>query len=289
MDKISKIRKEISSILPLVFNERSYQKLLIQLHDEGRIGQSMKKKLLKDAKKLDLKWNTNPEYKLLSLDKDKVAILDILKAFQPAYFFSHHSALYFHQITNQRPEEYFLSKEIKGRIPQHTKDRAPARVRQAFLKAPRKTTKYLRYKKTKINLLEKQDLKRKGIIKIKLQYGGQDMDGYEIYLTSMERTLMDSIIKPHYSGGLKTLAMAFSVGKIKVDKLYDIYKTYDPFYPYWQSIGFMLQIYKGEGVARKWLKYFQEPKIDFYLDRGFRDDWLYNPEWKIYYPKGLNI
>ncbi len=240
----------------------------------------------KAIKQIPLKWNKTVDYKLLTFDLPRVQVVDILAAFQPHYYLSHFSALYLHGLTKHRPVEYFLSKEIIGRIPYHPKKKMlDEQIRQAFLKSSRKTSKYLMYKKTKITFLEKQDLGKIGIKTNLLQI--DESRRVRVFFTSLERTLIDSIISPQYSGGIKTVVSAFYKARIDTTKLYKIYESYSPLYPYWQSIGFLLHKLKTDYTSKKWSQYFSCPNTIFYLDRNFSENWLYDSKWKIYYPKGL--
>ncbi len=283
---IKKIHKELYRKLPVVFSETVFKKTLYKILQKNRITDEMIiTSLKKTVDKIPLKWNIKTDYKLLSFDSSKIQIIDILSAFQPLYYLSHFSALYLHELTNHRPEEYFLSKEIIGRTPVHSKDKMSEKIRQAFLKAPRKTSKYLTYQKTKITLLEKQDLGKIGVKKKSLKI--EEKRQVNISFTSLERTLIDSIISPHYSGGIKTVINAFSKARININQLYKIYEAYSPYYPYWQSIGFLLYKLKKPDVSKKWFQYFSSHKIVFYLDKSFNENWDYDSKWKIYYPKGL--
>ena len=283
---IKNIQKELSLKLPLVFSETAFKKALHKILQKNRItDEIIITSLSKTVEKVPLKWNTKADYKLLTFNSGKIQIIDILAAFQPLYYLSHFSALYLHELTNQRPEEYFLSKEVMGRTPIHSKEKIPEKIRQAFFKSPRKTSKSLSYQKTKITLLEKQDLEKIGVKKKSLKI--EEKRQVNISFTSLERTLIDSIISPHYSGGIKTVINAFFKARININHLYKIYKVYSPYYPYWQSIGFLLYKLKKSDVSKKWLQYFSSPKMEFYLDKNFNENWDYDPKWKMYYPKGL--
>ena len=282
MINADEITKELSIKLPVVFSEKE---LLKQMYQSKHFTPEIKTAILRTVKKILLKSNTRVEHKLLTFNPSKVQVIDIVSAFQPSYYLSHFSALYLHELTDHRPEEYFLSKEIKGRSPIYSKEKIPEKIRQAFLKSHRKTSNYLRYKKTKIIFLEKQELGKIGV-KTKLLTMDKTRQ-VNLSFTSLERTLIDSIISPQYSGGIKTVINAFAKAKINIQQLYKIYKAYSPFYPYWQSIGFLFYKLKSPYASRSWLQYFSVPKIEFYLDKRLNENWAYDSDWKIYYPKGL--
>jgi predicted transcriptional regulator of viral defense system len=268
-----------------VFPEKVLIQDLKKLESNNLISERQRKKLYKDAKSVQLKWNMQAEYKLLSYAFGVKSIFDIFSAIQTKYYLSHHSALYFHGMTDQRPQTYYLSKEIKGREPIHSEQRVQAKILQIFSKTPRVTSNYFEYNKIKVNLLEKQDLNRIGVIQKILKQN--ETHELKMYLTSVERTFIDIVISPHYSGGLKTVILAYLNSKINLDKLYEIYKVYSPYYPYWQSIGLLLEKTHGMGVSKKWQSKFSNPKEEFYLDRGFRDTWSFDEKWKVYYPEGI--
>ncbi|MDE0150993.1 MAG: hypothetical protein OXK80_00650 [Bdellovibrionales bacterium] len=282
---IVKLKTELSSKLPMVFPGITLGKILQKMYKNKHITDQEKTRVLKTTTKVPVVWNTQAEYKLLTFNLNKIQVIDILTAFHPRYYLSHFSALYLHELINHRPEEYFLSTEIVGKTPTHSKENISERIHQAFLKSPRKTSKYFMYQKTKITLLKKQDLKRIGVNNKLMKI--DETKQIKIFFTSLERTLLDSIISPHYSGGIKTVINSFSKARINIDKLYKIYKAYSPCYPYWQSIGFLLSKLKEPSFSKRWLKYFSSPKIKFYLDKNFNEDWLYDLKWKIHYPKGV--
>ncbi len=267
---------ELKDGLPTIFSELYLSKVL----KEKNVKPAGRKELFKKTLLLPIKWNLSPEFCFRSFDISNLTSLDILIALQPKYYVSHHTALYFHEITDQDPVNFYLSKEIKGRAPAHSNKFVPAKVRQVFLKDPRKTNNYFKFNKNLFYLIEKQDLKKIGVEK-------KVIGNKEIQLTSIERTLIDIVISPQYGGGIRTVISAFNNIDIDIDKLYEIYSKYDPFYPYWQSIGFLLNSCSRNKLENAWRKKFSIPKNDFYLDRGVRDDWEYNSDWKIYYPKGL--
>lgn len=281
---IEKTVSELSLKLPIVFSQKELSRQLQQMRQTNRITDETSAAIFKKTIPIPLKWNTNTEVKFLTFHLNKVQVIDMLIAFQPQYYFSHFSALYLHELTNHRPKEHFLSKE-KTHTSIHSQQKIPEKIHQAFLKSHRKTNKYVTYQKIKINLIEKQKLNKVGVISKSLETDKEKQA--RIFFTSLERTLIDSLISPHYSGGIKTVSHAFYKSKINIPQLYKIYQTYSPFYPYWQSIGFLFYKLKNFQAEKKWSQYFSIPKIEFYFDKNFNENWSYDSKWKIHYPKGL--
>ena len=268
-----------------MFVDSLYSRELLKLRENKEIGESLKRDLYHAAKKLPLKWSRKPAHRLLTLRAEIVSPIEVMLAFQPAFYFSHHSALYFHELTNQEPKSFYLTKETMGRVAIHTTDLNPIKLQHIFSKSPRATNNYFSYQSSKGYLLEKQDLGRIGVESTTLNLGGKSER--TIHKTSIERTLIDSVINPQYSGGIKTVISAYSKANIDISKLYMCYEAYGPLYPYWQSIGLILQMAKGGTWGESWIELFPKPEMDFYLDRNFREGWSYNDVWKVHFPKGI--
>lgn len=108
-----------------------------------------------------------------------------------------------------------------------------------------------------------------------------------LQLTNLERTLIDMIVRPAYTGGTSQIIKAYRAAKdrISVDRLLIILKKLDYSYPYHQSIGFMMKMagYSEDSCAKLralGLNY------NFYLTHGLQEP-DYSKEWHLYYPKGL--
>jgi len=70
-----------------------------------------------------------------------------------------------------------------------------------------------------------------------------DLDGIMIRITGLERTLVDAVVRPDYSGGIEEVLKAFTAvkGEISVNKMLAILKKMDYMYPYHQALGFYLE------------------------------------------------
>jgi hypothetical protein len=106
-------------------------------------------------------------------------------------------------------------------------------------------------------------------------------------LSSLERTLVDLVVRPHYSGGAASVLNAYVRAKPSVDvgRLAQTLEKMDYAYPYHQSIGFLMA---RAGFERSDYDLFKEPglKYDFYLMHGMTKP-SYDPYWKLYYPPDL--
>lgn len=284
--KLDKIRNELRSRVSSVVAEHILRRELSALRDQYRLGEKSRRRLLNEPRKVSLKWSHRP---LLTVRSYKTTFdtLELVQAFCNSLsrcYVSHYTALYWNELVGQKPKDYYLTREISSRNPQHTKDYDQDRIRQAFLKTPRHTSQYAAYRGTKLYLVEKQDLGEIGVTTKDIQLKTHSI---QLRLTNIERTLIDAVISPHYSGGILTVINAYAKAKINTRDLYDIYQRYNPYYPYWQSIGLILENVKGAQFASDWKSYFDTRTfVDFYIDRQVRSDWNYSEQWKVYYPMG---
>lgn len=111
--------------------------------------------------------------------------------------------------------------------------------------------------------------------------------GHSVDVTSLERTLVDSTVRPGYSGGVPAVLQAFRLARdrISVTKLLGILRKLDYTYPYHQSIGFYLER-AGYTEADQTLVKELGAKFDFYLSHGLNNP-AFDPNWRVFFPKRL--
>lgn len=107
--------------------------------------------------------------------------------------------------------------------------------------------------------------------------------------TSLERTLIDAVVRPVYAGGVSAVLGAFmKARKIKdfsAARLLEVLTSLELIYPYHQAVGFYLQ---RAGYPPKEVKRFQElpQQFDFYLTHAMAG-YVHVPEWRLHVPAGL--
>ncbi|MCF7957748.1 MAG: hypothetical protein K9M57_04790 [Phycisphaerae bacterium] len=222
-----------------------------------------------------------PTRKFVRYTRDNPSISEVILSLKPGCHFSHHTAMYLHELTNSPPPAIYVNFE------QNPKNQPPLTLRQesinvAFGRNPRVTTNIAEYQNQKIYLLNGMHTDNLGVISC------QGPADELIRVTCPERTLIDITVRPAYSGGPAEVLNAFRLarGKFSVTKLADMLKTMTHSYPYHQAIGFYLQ---RTGVyAPAILKPLREfpIKFDFYLTHQIQNP-SYDPNWRIYYPAEL--
>lgn len=108
-----------------------------------------------------------------------------------------------------------------------------------------------------------------------------------VRVTNIERTLIDIVVRPSYSGGISGVLDAFRKSKhlASVQTISQMLNELEYVYPYHQAIGFYLDAcgYDGATVLRKFgLNY------KFYLGHQIRDPVL-NEKWRVVFPKSLKV
>lgn len=116
----------------------------------------------------------------------------------------------------------------------------------------------------------------------------KDDIGKKVRVTDIERTLIDSVVRPVYAGGVHTVLTAFerAANEVSINKLSATLTTIGHVYPFHQAIGFYLErsgAYTAKQIA---LIDRVEKKFDFYLAHQMKQP-EYSRRWRIYYPSGM--
>lgn len=193
-------------------------------------------------------------------------------------YISYYSALKIHQLTLQNPKSIYISFDKYGAyenadfLYQDSIDNAfskPQRQTSEIYKSEVDDTRYVFVQKKTDSLL----------------VGISENNG--IHYTDLERTLIDIVIRPAYSGGVFEVLEAYINAKDRVDL--DIMVKYldqlNYVYPYYQLIGFYLE---KAGYNTNDTNLFLERKTDFkfYLTYNISNK-KFNEKWNIYYPNGF--
>ena len=114
-------------------------------------------------------------------------------------------------------------------------------------------------------------------------------EGAQVETTSIERTLIDIVVRPWYSGGLSEVLQAYRAARdmVSVNALVSMLRQLDYVYPYHQAVGFCLD--KAGNYDPETVRLLQEfeMKFDFYLAHKIEDK-AYSRRWRLHYPKGLS-
>lgn len=205
---------------------------------------------------------------------------DIACAIKKKGYLSYLTALVIHELTLQIPKTIYISEEIH-KVSQKKNIIEQKGIDLAFSKEQRTTTNIYRDEAENIRfaLIEKQSNNINiGIIK----------DNSFLYpVSNIERTLIDCVVRPQYSGGIFSVLEAFriAINIVDTDKINLYLDQLNYSYPYHQLIGFYLD---KAGCDRNRLLPFlnKVSSLNFYMTYNLTNKTL-DPKWKIYYPFGI--
>lgn len=208
---------------------------------------------------------------------------EIIQSINKKGYFSHYSAVYFHNLTNNIPKTFFINVE-KSKPAKITPQKkiSQEELNKAFYMPPRISKNLIIWDIYSINLLQGKYTNNLGVYE-------QEIDGQKINVANIERTLIDIAVSPYYCGGCFEVFNVFKNAKeqANIPKLVKMLKELDYIYPVQQSIGFYLE---KAGYPEKDLKLLEQmgTELRFFVQRELREqDRNYSERWNLYYPKFL--
>lgn len=280
--KSSIVIEKLKASLPPVYDLATFEDAVKQLKLNDLELEGLEKKLKPFKNSVGIHWNGKAVLDLYTT-LESVSTIDLLSGWtHRKCYLSHLSALYFHEIVEQRPVTHYLSMDLH--VQKTTVGTVePLLMKQSFMKQPRTSSKIGSFMKNQFCFTEKPK-NTPGIVSVEII---EDDLSYPLRLTNIERTLIDSIVAPQYGGGLLTILAAMKKVSINLEELKSIYDFFQFRYPYWQSIGFLLEVGGQAQHADDWFKLHKMNKIEFFVDHGFRENWLLDKKWMVRYPEGL--
>lgn len=192
-------------------------------------------------------------------------------------YLSHYSALQYHQLTEQIPKTIFINKEQTPK-PQSRGELIQSNIDRAFSNNPRRSHNTGVFDDKTITVLSGKSTKNHGVIK--------DKAGLQV--TNLERTLVDCIVRPMYSGGPHEILKAYqlAMGRFSVNKLLATLKKIDLIYPYHQTIGYLLE---KSGASEQELQMVKKLPIEhnFYFTHKMSET-SFSERWRLFYPKSFD-
>ena len=209
----------------------------------------------------------------------QVPVYEAVQTLRRAGYFTHYTAIYLHDLSDQIPKTIYLNFEQKlcgggGQLSQRSIDRA-------FKAKCRVSNRIATYGDQDVTLLNGMNTGELGVVELETSEHSQ------LRVTNIERTLIDATVRPVYSGGVFEVARAFerARGKFSVNKLVATLRELNYTYPYHQAIGFYLERANYKSSQVDLLRQF-EREFDFYLTHQMRQT-DYNAEWRLFIPKGF--
>lgn len=280
------INEYFDSLTQKVFLKKDIYQILAEKHQPWKLRKIMSVNTFIDQlREMELNEleltspNYNNTYTRFIWGKD-VPIYQLSLSLRPRSYFTHHTAMHIHGLTDQPPTTVYVNTEQSIK-PDRGSELEQERIDMAFKRKHRVSKYVFTHGKWKICCLNGINTKNLGVEKIKVFTEGK------LPTTNMERTLIDIAVRPIYSGGCHEVLKAYKMakGKISVDLMVTILKKIKYIYPYHQAIGFYMQI---AGFEDSDFNIFKKLglKYNFYLDYAMKKT-KYSKEWRLYYPNNL--
>lgn len=219
-------------------------------------------------------------------------IFTIANVFANNFYYSHHTALYLNQLTlNQSNTLYIKNNTKKADVDRERGNFNQKRIDITFSKPMRKSNviNYLSWsgKNYEIVMLEGLHIGEYGLKKLEMSADFHS----SIQYSDIEKTLIDIVVRPAYSGGMNTVVEAFSIARdsVSVTKMAHYLNLLNMNYPYERNIAlFMKKAGYDATMINSFLSKISLKEVDyiFYLDYQMINKQL-DEELKIYYPSNL--
>ncbi|MGA3084516.1 MAG: hypothetical protein ABSE95_06945 [Thermodesulfobacteriota bacterium] len=238
--------------------------------------------LLSDKTKLKITEFSFPSIKIIRYSWGDVSIFNLVSTLKENSYFTHYSAMYLNNLTEQIPKTIYLNFEQpskiqkRGRLLQENIDRA-------FSRSQRISKNIATVEDYNICLLNGQFTNNLGVIELNYSEQGK------ISVTNIERTLIDITVRSSYAGGVFEVLKAFknAKDKVSINKLSSMLKKLNYIYPYHQAIGYYIE--KAGNYNDAQIELLREKfkfERDFYLTYQMKDT-KYSKKWRLYYPNNF--
>ncbi|MGF1657613.1 MAG: hypothetical protein ACFCU3_11630 [Verrucomicrobiales bacterium] len=204
---------------------------------------------------------------------------ELALSFRHGAYLTHATAIFLHGLNDEIPGTVYVNHEQSpkprgGTLTQESIDRA--------FKSPQRLSKYVfRHGLKKILVINGKHTGRLGVI----QRTGPAEEHLEV--TNVERTLIDSAVRPAYAGGIFQVLEAFKRARqvVSVETIVATLKQLDYVYPYHQAIGFYMEKAGYDEASLLKLENLGI-KFDFYASYGLKKT-MHHKRWRLFYPQGL--
>lgn len=194
-------------------------------------------------------------------------------------YLSHGTAVFLHGLTEQIPKVIFVNHEQSpkpqtGGLTQQSLDRA-------YANKQRRSSFVFRQDEWQFIVINGKSTGNLGVVSM------PNAVTEKLYLTGLERTLIDIVVRPEYAGGPYQILQAYKSAKsrMSVNALIATLKKLDYVYPFHQAIGFYMQRAGYETDRLERLKRIPF-NFDFYLAHGMNDK-SYDRDWRLFFPKNF--
>lgn len=212
-----------------------------------------------------------------------VPTLEVLQHLKAKSYFSHYTALRLHGLTEQVPKTVYISHERSELSATNASELDQAAIDAAFRRPARVSNNAVEFGNQRIVLLNSAFTGSEGVISHPAAPNSKEL----VQVTNIERTLIDAVVRPVYSGGVYEVAKAFEQAKeaVSVNTMGAMLRKLQFGYPYHQAIGFYLERAGYRSSSLDLMRRFPM-KFDFYLTHEMAET-RYDKTWRLHVPKGF--
>jgi predicted transcriptional regulator of viral defense system len=229
------------------------------------------------------------EKKLFYINKKFNKLPDITKTFHclailyPKGYVSYKTAIDYYNKDKPLEIYYCIEQKVNYNIDENKRKLKQIDIDNAFLKEYRKTNKHFKIFNHTVYIQHSKYSNRIGIN----EYDYMDC---KVHVSSLERLLVDIIVRPELSGGMKKVLRIYASlsskyrNIINIQKISQILKELDFIYPYFQSIGYLLEKNNCNVLP---LEELSVKKYNFFLTKGKinEKELFFNEKWQVFIPK----
>lgn len=205
---------------------------------------------------------------------------ELALSIQSRGYLSHATAVSLHGLTDLVPKVLYLNIEQSPK-PAARSPLSQRGIDHAFSRRQRQSNLIYDCEDWSVTIISGKNTNNLGVEEIR----GPDSE--KLSATNLERTLIDIVVRPAYSGGIFQTLNAYRAAKNKLstNRLISILKKLDYIYPYHQAIGFLME---AAGYDEKRYAMLQRLGIEynFYLVHGMQNP-SFSQKWKLFFPQGI--
>jgi predicted transcriptional regulator of viral defense system len=194
-------------------------------------------------------------------------------------YLSHGTAAFLHGLLPVHPQTIHLNAEQSAKPHNQHQTLTQEGITRAFAGNQRHSKLTYSHGDLHVTILAGKNTRKIGVIEL------PDRELAGVPVTSLERTLIDIVVRPSYAGGVAGVLAAYShvKNRVSIPKLVSILGEMKFTYPYAQSIGFVLQRAGFEPAQCDLLRPLVT-QFNFYLDYSLVSP-AFDKEWNLFYPR----
>ncbi|MCB9538087.1 MAG: hypothetical protein H6704_17675 [Myxococcales bacterium] len=205
-------------------------------------------------------------------------------AVSPHAFLSHYTALVLHDLTDDQPKTIYLAEPRPSR--RATKEDLGQEVIDAAMEAsPVLSKNRAEFGGYEIVWLETEVPERVQVSQ------AVEVGGRSLRVSTIEKTLLDAVVRPEYCGGVHQLPAAFrrATEALSINRLVKLLRGLQPRFPYHQALGFLLERAGYDAKLLKALRALDDGEHSFFVGRGSKATMAFDASWRVHYPPELPL